>query len=276
MGRPRVARGQHGQTSAEYVGVLAFVAAVVALVVMSASDIGATVVDKVQEAICSVTGGECGDGVSVAEGEGENQGEVSATEPDSEDGEGEEGDTPGGSDDPDDADPDAGEADPDIVEDATEDIRDELRGFWGADHDAIADILGDLDPAEFNAVIANLDDAELALILVGMGEGFFGTDESERRAFFNAGDPVEIVVGPHIPATDGSTEFAGPGDVPDGETNPELWVMLIEKAYAQYHGSYGQIEGGFTNDALEHLTGSESDRSDADDVSIEALHDSLN
>jgi hypothetical protein len=52
--------------------------------------------------------------------------------------------------------------------------------------------------------------------------------------------------------------------------------MLIEKAYAQYHGSYGEIEGGFTNEALEHLTGSESERSNADDVSIQSLSDSLN
>jgi Flp pilus assembly pilin Flp len=58
MRRLRSARDQRGQTSAEYVGVLAFVAAVVAVVVMSAGDVGATVVDKVQEAICSVTGGD--------------------------------------------------------------------------------------------------------------------------------------------------------------------------------------------------------------------------
>ena len=379
MGRLRHARDQQGQTSAEYVGVLAFVAAVVALVVMSASNIGATVVDKLQEAICSVTGGECGDGVTVAEGDKGGGDEVSSTDPGS--GEGDDGDAPGGTEGPDDeADPEAAEADPEIVEEATENIRDELGGFWGADHGAIADILEGLDPAEFNAVMDNLDDVELALILAGMGEGFFGTDESERRAFFNEiaqkaspetlerimaltddlappfddvendgledtdydnlagdlfiqgendddpihpsdidqqglgdcyllaslagiaqqnpelirdiirpndngtftvtlyedGDPVEIVVGPHIPATDGSTEFAGPGDVPDGDPNPELWVMLIEKAYAQYHGSYGEIEGGFTNEALEDLSGSESDRSDADDVSIDALHDSLN
>src|SRR5665809_24641 len=183
MGRLRNARDQQGQTSAEYVGVLAFVAAVVALVVMSASNIGATVVDKVQDAICSVTGGECGDGVTVAEGDEGGGDEVSATDPDSENGDGGNGDTPGDSDDPDDG--DAAEADPDIVEEATEEIRDELGGFWGADHGAIADILEGLDPAEFNAVIADLDDVELALILAGMGEGFFGTDESERRDFFN-------------------------------------------------------------------------------------------
>ena len=379
MGRLRSARCQQGQTSAEYVGILAFVAALVALVVMSAGDIGATVVDKVHEAICTVTGGDCGDGVTTAEGGGSGDG-VGASDPASgEDGGDDEGGEGEGSDDPDEgADPGDDEADPEIVEDATEDIKDELGDFWGPDYGDIADILEGLDPAEFNAVIANLDDDELERILAGMGQGFFGTDEDDRRAFFNAiaqkaspetlerlmelsedldprfddvendgldetdyedlagdlflkgeddnaihpsdidqqglgdcyllaslaeiaqqnpelirdiirpnengtftvtfyddGDPVEIVVGPHIPATDGSTEFAGPGDVPDGETNPELWVMLIEKAYAQYHGSYGEIEGGFTNEALEHLTGSSSDRSDPDDVSIESLRDAL-
>ena len=314
MGRLRSARGQQGQTSAEYVGILAFVAAVVALVVMSAADIGATVVDKVQEAICTVTGGDCGDGVTAGEGGGGGD-EVGTTDPGSgEDGGDDEGGDGEGSEDPDEgADPDDDEADPEIVEDATEDIKDELGDFWGPDYGDIADILEGLDPAEFNAVIANLDDDELERILAGMGQGFFGTDEDDRRAFFNAiaqkaspetlerlmelsedldprfddvendgldetdyedlagdlflkgeddnaihpsdidqqglgdcyllaslaeiaqqnpelirdiirpndngtftvtfyddGEPVEIVVGPHIPATDGSTEFAGP------------------------------------------------------------------
>jgi len=378
MRRLRSARGQRGQTSAEYVGVLAFVAAVVALVFMSAGDVGATVVDKVQEAISSVTGGDCGNGVTVAAGDG-NGDEVGAADPGAGDGDEDGGAEDGGAEDPDDPeDPDTSEADPAIVDQATDDITDELGSFWGADYGDIADILEGLDPAEFNAVIANLDDAELMRILAGMGRGFFGTDEGDRRSFFNAivqkalpetlerimeltddldprfddvendglddtdyedlsgdlfmradddhaihpsdidqqglgdcyllaslaeiaqqnpelirdiirpndngtftvtfyddGDPVEIVVGPHIPATEGSPEFAGPGDVPDGATNPELWVMLIEKAYAQYHGSYGEIEGGFTNEALEHLTGSSSDRSDPGDVSIESLDDAL-
>ncbi|MDQ4059039.1 MAG: hypothetical protein M3124_07950 [Actinomycetota bacterium] len=54
-------------------------------------------------------------------------------------------------------------------ESATEDIRDELDEFLGADHSAIADILEGIDPAEFNAVIANLEDDELERILVDMG-----------------------------------------------------------------------------------------------------------
>jgi Flp pilus assembly pilin Flp len=185
MRRLRSARDQRGQTSAEYVGVLAFVAAVVAVVVMSAGDVGATVVDKVQEAICSVTGGDCGDGVTAAEGNGDGD-EVGAADPGSGDGDGDGGDGDGSEDSDDPEDPEASDADPAIVDRATEDITDELGSFWGADYGDIADILEGLDPAEFNAVIANLDDAELMRILAGMGRGFLGTDEGDRRSFFNA------------------------------------------------------------------------------------------
>lgn len=36
---------------------------------------------------------------------------------------------------------------------------------------------------------------------------------------------------------------------------PELWVSLIEKAYAKIHGSYENIEGGFPEETLRDLTG---------------------
>jgi len=36
---------------------------------------------------------------------------------------------------------------------------------------------------------------------------------------------------------------------------PELWVMLLEKAFAAAHGSYAQIEGGMPIEALIDLTG---------------------
>jgi hypothetical protein len=34
-----------------------------------------------------------------------------------------------------------------------------------------------------------------------------------------------------------------------------LWVMLVEKAYAKLHGSYAAIESGFTHEAMMDLTG---------------------
>ena len=36
---------------------------------------------------------------------------------------------------------------------------------------------------------------------------------------------------------------------------PELWVLLLEKAYAKMHGDYFTIEGGDPAIALRDLTG---------------------
>ena len=41
----------------------------------------------------------------------------------------------------------------------------------------------------------------------------------------------------------------------DPETNErEIWPLLIEKAYAKFHGSYSNITRGFVHRALEELT----------------------
>lgn len=70
-------------------------------------------------------------------------------------------------------------------------------------------------------------------------------------------EPVEVTVTPDFPVRNGAPVFAHPGDAAGGEQ--ELWPMLIEKAYAQSHGSYGAIEGGLGYDAMQRLTGTPSE-----------------
>jgi len=35
----------------------------------------------------------------------------------------------------------------------------------------------------------------------------------------------------------------------------EMWVALIEKAYAKMHGCYGNLAAGYTDEAIQELTG---------------------
>jgi hypothetical protein len=39
------------------------------------------------------------------------------------------------------------------------------------------------------------------------------------------------------------------------ENKNEKWLPLLEKAYAKAHGDYAAIEGGFTGEGIEDLTG---------------------
>lgn len=50
-------RNEEGQTAAEYVGILAFVAAVVGVVLAANTEIGEAIVGGIRNAISSVTGG---------------------------------------------------------------------------------------------------------------------------------------------------------------------------------------------------------------------------
>ena len=51
----------------------------------------------------------------------------------------------------------------------------------------------------------------------------------------------------------------------------KFWVMLIEKAWAKFKGSYGSAEGGYANAALEAITGQASSEYDVDDYDELAL-----
>lgn len=69
----------------------------------------------------------------------------------------------------------------------------------------------------------------------------------------------------------GNPVYAKKGDS-DSAGKPELWVMVIEKAWAKLHGSYSDIAGGeIDDDAREAVTGKDTDYVDPTDYSDAAL-----
>ena len=64
------------------------------------------------------------------------------------------------------------------------------------------------------------------------------------------GEWVPVVVDDWIPCeSPGKPAFA------TSRKGNELWVSVLEKAYAKLHGSYEALEGGLVQDALVDLTG---------------------
>jgi hypothetical protein len=92
------------------------------------------------------------------------------------------------------------------------------------------------------------------------------------------GEPFSFTetVTAEFPANGASPLYAGFGDTGPG-AQPEIWVALIEKAYAEStsSGKYGDISGGVAARALEHITGNRSKQRDVEDVDIDDIADAF-
>ena len=182
--RGEVERADAGQTSAEYVGILALVAAIAALLIAAGPSVGGSVVDGIQRALCSITGGDCEARDSETAQPDGSSGD-STLDPGGRGG----GDGGAGDDDPD-GEPEP-PADRETVDAALEDVKDELDGgFWGVrsgDLAAIEETLAGLTGPELDAVIATLSDDELEHLFDELDDGWFGSgwDFERRRAFLN-------------------------------------------------------------------------------------------
>lgn len=67
--------------------------------------------------------------------------------------------------------------------------------------------------------------------------------------FYLNGRETPVMIDDYLPVTlDGRPAFAS-------SREGELWVCLLEKAWAKLHGSYARIEGGLPGFAISHLTG---------------------
>ncbi|GBG63456.1 hypothetical protein CBR_g38075 [Chara braunii] len=87
-----------------------------------------------------------------------------------------------------------------------------------------------------------------ALVLKVFMQKELSPDGIYRLRFFKSGRLVQVAVDTKIPCKDYRPIYAH-------STANELWVMLIEKAYAKLHGSYEALSGGSPSEAIQDLTG---------------------
>ena len=75
------------------------------------------------------------------------------------------------------------------------------------------------------------------------------------------GEWKEVVVDDRFPCFQDEPAFSkAHGD--------ELWVLLLEKAWAKIHGSYERIEAGFAENVLRDLTGAPCEVVHSDDEEV--------
>ena len=104
-------------------------------------------------------------------------------------------------------------------------------------------------------------------------ENLFITKEKNKEGLYRIkfcknGEWVEVTIDDYFPCS----PLGGPlfGRAHDNE----MWVMLIEKAYAKLHGNYFTLRGGFANEGMIDLTGCPSTTYDFLNLKTKASIDS--
>ncbi|MBI3182037.1 MAG: hypothetical protein HYZ28_07815 [Myxococcales bacterium] len=86
------------------------------------------------------------------------------------------------------------------------------------------------------------------------GDGSFTVRFHEQRGYGGAPQPVEVVVDGDLPSS-----ALGPSRYGKARESKELWVSILEKAYAQWKGGYENIgNGGRAGEVMSAVTGRSS------------------
>jgi hypothetical protein len=126
--------------------------------------------------------------------------------------------------------------------------------------------LGDCFLMSAIAAVARANPAAIERLIKDNGDGTYNVTVYVDKGWFRKDlQPTVVRVTPVFPYNaSGNPSYAGAGDT--GAKGPELWVMLIEKAWAISKGGYDELDdGGFDAKAMEGLTGSKSTNDDVDD-----------
>ena len=122
--------------------------------------------------------------------------------------------------------------------------------------------LGDCYLVAAMAAVAHTDPDVIKNMIKDNGDGTYTVTFHLKEGMigvFSSGSTVSITVTDKFPMRGDKPAFAKTGD--GGEKGPELWVMLIEKAWAVHQGSYEQTRGSKVEknaDITSFLTGKKS------------------
>lgn len=130
----------------------------------------------------------------------------------------------------------------------------------------------------FLSILASVADKPDVIAQIIPKDGYqCGTDAYDgvfHCRFWRFGAWVDVFIDDCLPVQqiDGS-------DVPWGARScdpDELWVSLMEKAFAKFHGGYKSVVGGWAGDAFISLTGGVAERVEIDDITRSALFKRVN
>ncbi|MGV3623727.1 MAG: C2 family cysteine protease [Archangium sp.] len=119
--------------------------------------------------------------------------------------------------------------------------------------DALQGQVGDCYFISALAAVAKSNPQLLANAVKTNRDGSYTVTFFERNANDTKARPVNITIDGTFANRHGRLEYAA------ARETRELWPMIFEKAYAQWKGGFGAIEGGMSATAIEALTGHSTD-----------------
>jgi hypothetical protein len=145
-------------------------------------------------------------------------------------------------------------------------VRDTGEHSSGVDADDIAQgLLGDCYFLSPLAAAARINPAKIRQLIRGPvdtqpgGSRIYEVDLYEGHWIGSPSKRTVRVTDRFVSTASGDSRYAQPGDVAAGSTGGEIWVMLLEKAYAGMRGGYDKAHSGLMADGMTAVTGIDTD-----------------